>query len=124
MNHALVRPAGTLGILAAALVILLGLIGVTLPVGVATGLVVLTIAASSIVAPRWGERRSLLAEHPTGITGAAVTVLVWLGPLVGVTLDPDQAVTLIAAVAAVASWFTPRSIPVVIDSQGRESVDR
>lgn len=123
MNHVRTRPAGTLGILAAALVIVLGLIGVTLPIGVATGLVVLAIAGSSVIAPRWGEGRSLLAEHPTGVTGATVTVLVWLGPLVGVSLDPDQAVTLIAAVAAVASWFTPRVSPVEFDAQGRDKLD-
>ena len=103
------NTTGTLAILAYAAIALLALVGVELPLAVVTGVLVLIIAVTSLIFPRWSEGRSLLAEHPAGVAGAATTVLVWLAPLLGLSVDAASAGALIAGVTAAVSLFTPRA---------------
>jgi hypothetical protein len=67
------------------------------------------IAVTSLLYPRWEQGRSLLAEHPAGVVGAAVTVLVWGASLFGANIDATGAAALIAGFTAAVSLFTPRS---------------
>lgn len=108
-NIARQNTTGTLAVLAYAVVALLTVIGLDLPFAVATGFVVLVIAVTSMLKPRWEEGRSLLSEHPAGVAGAATTVLAWLAPPVGLDIDADGAAAIIAGITALVSLFTPRS---------------
>jgi hypothetical protein len=49
-------------------------------------------------------------NHPTGIAGAVVAILLLIAPHVGIHLTQDQAVAIVGAVVTIVSLFSPRLI--------------
>jgi hypothetical protein len=106
--------------LAGIIVLIATKFGIDIPNGVAVALVGAVAIISTHFSPGWAERTGLKA-YPAGITAAAVTVLAWLLPALGINaLSQADLVTLAGAIPFIVSMFTPATEP--IDDLGRVRV--
>jgi hypothetical protein len=121
------RLTATLSAVAGLLTLLALQFGVDVPAGVAAAAVALVAIAVSAVAPRWAQARGVLLDaHPAAVTAAATTLIVWLAPLVGLSLSESEAVILVTGLTAIVGSLTPRSVdpyPVNVGKEWRATHD-
>lgn len=115
------RLTATLSAIAGLITLLALHFGVDIPAGVAAALIALVAIVVSYFAPRWAEARGILLDgHPAAVTAALTTVVVWLAPLVGISLSETDTVMLVAGFTAIVGSFTPRSIDPYPYNVGKE----
>lgn len=107
--------------LAGTIVLIATWFGVDIPNGVAVAIVGAVAIISTHFSPGWAGRSGLEA-YPAGISAAAVTVLAWLLPLVGVNdLTQADLVALTGLIPFLVSLFTPAADDPDVDL-GRERI--
>lgn len=93
--------------LASVIVLILTKFGIDIPNGVAVAAVGLVAIVTAWLSPGWAGKVGLRA-YPAGFTAAAVTVLAWLLPAVGVhELSQADLVTLVGALTLIVGLATP-----------------
>ena len=48
-------------------------------------------------------------NHPTGLSAAAATVIVWIATQAGLEVTPEVAAAFVGVIAGIVSYFTPRN---------------
>ena len=61
-----------------------------------------------------GRFHWVMSNHPTGIAGVLVSLLLILAGQIGLDLDTDTAVVIVGAIVAIVSKFTPRDNSLVV----------
>lgn len=56
----------------------------------------------------------MATQHPTGLTAALTTILVWAALRLGVEIPPEVAVAIVGVVTTIVSYFTPRTTQVEV----------
>lgn len=102
------RPTGTLAAIITVLLLVASQLGLELSPEIATALVIVPAGVVSYFLPRWAEKRGILFSHPAALSGAAATLLVWVGTLAGIDVDTATALAIVGGVTALVSIFTPR----------------
>lgn len=52
--------------------------------------------------------KSKAQNHPTGLSAAAATVIVWIATQAGLDVTPEVAAAFVGVIAGVVSYFSPR----------------
>lgn len=100
------HPTGVVALATTLLVWVVEQAGLGLPAAVAAAFVGLAAAAVSYLTPRVAE--DLGIARPAGLTGLAVTVLVWIGEIAGLNLTPEIAASIVGLAVIVVSALRPR----------------
>ena len=102
------RPTGTLAAIITVVLLVASQLGLQLSPEIATAIVILPAGIVSYFLPRWAKKRGVFFSHPAAVSGAAATLLIWVGALAGVELDTATALAIVGGITALVSIFTPR----------------
>lgn len=65
----------------------------------------------------------MTTNHPTGITAALTTILVWAALQLGVEIPTEVAVAIVGVLTTIVSYFTPRVTSVEIGEASDELLE-
>lgn len=64
----------------------------------------------------------MATQHPTGLTAALTTILVWTALQLGVNIPAEVAVAIVGVLTTLVSYFTPRTTQIEVGPASDDSI--